>query len=352
MSYTYLIEQKATPNLLVKDVFDGETTILYLLCYHIQTETKYPFIQFLLNKVPQCSIIDEQFILPFMFNTVNNQNDSLDELVLNKVKIELANMNFYTNKITNDMYKGIIFHKGDAYALVNITGIDITGSLFSRDILSWFALPTEIINEKKVCEIKVEQEVVDLFTHLPQLGVLYSQETNNPYMLPDAVYTGSEKQTAAFNSIFGSSKSSAYASCGEYYYFYLSINEAVKEAGWLKHGGTTGVSEDDKRHPYSGRLLVDNDYGRYISGGINRYALFIEGNMYLEFNEEFSLTDDEIAAKYPEPCIIIGYSSDHKIKPTVLVKEYNSFFPLSYHLLNKSALGDSYKKEQQKIYIS
>jgi len=160
MSYTYLIEQKATPNLLVKDVFDGETTILYLLCYHIQTETKYPFIQFLLNKVPQCSIIDEQFILPFMFNTVNNQNDSLDELVLNKVKIELANMNFYTNKITNDMYKGIIFHKGDAYALVNITGIDITGSLFSRDILSWFALPTEIINEKKVCEIKVEQEVV------------------------------------------------------------------------------------------------------------------------------------------------------------------------------------------------
>jgi hypothetical protein len=99
-------------------------------------------------------------------------------------------------------------------------------------------------------------------------------------------------------------------------------------------------------------LLVDNVYGRYISGGINRYALFIEGNMYLEPNEEFSLTDQDISAKYPEPCLIIGYLGEHKIKPTVLVKEYSSFFPLSYHLLDKSALGDSYKKEEQKIYIS
>ena len=352
MSYTYLIEQKATPNLLVKDVFDDDTIILYLLCYHIQTETKYPFIQILLNKVPQCSLIDEQFILPFMFNISESNTEPLDKLVLNKVKFEIGNMYGDTNSITNDMYKGIIFHKGAAYALVNVTGIDITGSLFSRDILSWFALPTEIINDKKVCEIKVEQNVVDLFSQLPQLGLLYSSETNKPYILPDAVYTGSEKQTAAFDSIFGRSKSREYASCGEYYYFYLRMNEAIKEAGWLKSGGTTGVSEDEKRHPFSGRLLVDNDYGRYISGGINRYAVFIEGNMYLESNEEFSLADEEIAAKYPEPCLIIGYLGEHKIKPTLLVKEYNSFFPLSYHLLDKSALGDSYKQEQEKIYIS
>jgi len=352
MNYTYLVEQKVNPNLLVKDVFDGDTIMLYLLCYHIQTETKYPFIQFLLNKVPQCSLIDEQFILPFMFNISEGKDVPLDKLVLNKVKFELGNMNCDTEKITSDMYKGIIFHKGNAYALVNLTGVDIIGALFSRDMLSWFVLPTEIINEKKVCEIKVEQEVVDLFTQLPQLGILYSQETNTPYVLPDAVYTGCEKQMSVFNSIFGSSKSREYTSCGEYYYFYLSMNEAVKDGGWLKSGGTISVSDDDKRHPFSGRLLVDNDYGRYISGGINRYAVFIEGNLYLEPTQEFSLTDEEIAAKYPEPCILIGYLGDHKIKPTLLVKEYNSFFPLSYHLLNKSALGDSYKKDQQKIYIT
>jgi hypothetical protein len=219
-------------------------------------------------------------------------------------------------------------------------------------MLSWFALPSEIINDQKVCEIMVEQEVVELFTQLPQLGLLYSTETNKPYILPDAVYTGCEKQKVIFNSIFGSSKSREYASCGEYYYFYLSMNEAVKEAGWLKNGGTTGVSENDKLHPFSGRLLVDNDYGRYINGGINRYALFIEGNLYLEPKDEFALTDEEIVEKYPEPCIIIGYLDVHKIKPTVLVKEYVSFFPLSYHLLDKSSLGDSYNPVQNKIYIS
>jgi hypothetical protein len=352
MNYKYLVEEKATPNLLVKDVFDVDTTILYLICYHIQTETKYPFLQILLNKVPQCSLIAEQFILPFMFNISEDRNDSLDELVLNKVRFELGNMNCDTNKLTNDMYKGIIFHEGTAFALVNVSGIDINGTLFSRDMLSWFALPSEIINDQKVCEIMVEQEVVELFTQLPQLGLLYSTETNKPYILPDAVYTGCEKQKVIFNSIFGSSKSREYASCGEYYYFYLSMNEAVKEAGWLKNGGTTGVSENDKLHPFSGRLLVDNDYGRYINGGINRYALFIEGNLYLEPKDEFALTDEEIDEKYPEPCIIIGYLDVHKIKPTVLVKEYVSFFPLSYHLLDKSSLGDSYNLVQNKIYIS
>jgi hypothetical protein len=226
------------------------------------------------------------------------------------------------------------------------------GVQFGRDALSWFVLPSEIINDKKVCEIKVGAFAVDLFTHLPQLATLYHPETNKPYILPDVVYTGAEKQKAIFNSIYSVSKSIEYESCGEYYYFYLNMNEAIKEGGWVKQGGTTNIGEADCRHSASGRLLVDNDYGRYISGAINRYALFIEGNLYLESGQEFSLTDDEISAKYSEPCILIGYLGEHKIKPTVLVKEYDSFFPLSYHLLNKVALGDSYKHEKQKVYIN
>ena len=37
--------------------------------------------------------------------------------------------------------------------------------------------------------------------------------------------------------------------------------------------------------------------------------------------------------------------------PDILVKEYESAFPISYHMLNKSTLGDKYEIENQDKYM-
>ena len=302
MEYTYFLEDIGNKHL---DHNDLNTNILYILCYHIETQCKYPFLQFMMEKIPFCNnLIKEQLILPHI-NINNKQN--IETLALEKVKQCLHNI---TNNITNDMYKGIIYCDNNGYICVNISEIDISGLFLSRNSNYWFVLPSEIINTKEVCGIDIDSKVVSLFIQNPELGILTNPKTKNIYILPDTVYTVDEFKTVEFKSIFGNRKTKIYENCSEYYYFYRSSLEAIK----------------DKISPNELKL------------GINRYALFLEGELYMEMEKEFSLTDEQIEKMYPEPCVIICYSNIHEIKPDILVKEYDNFISLSYHILDTAKI--------------
>jgi hypothetical protein len=84
-----------------------------------------------------------------------------------------------------------------------------------------------------------------------------------------------------FNSTFGINKNKIYNRCGDYYYFFRSFSHAVKYGGWEKDLETN-------THSSTGRLVIENEYGRYVTGGINRFALFIEGNFHIEKETELS----------------------------------------------------------------
>ena len=351
MDYTYFLEGLVNKHIYTNEIYDEENkgTILCILCYHVTETSKYPFIQFMMEKIPYCNnLIKEQFIFPFlMFD--NNKNTNIQEIVLNKIKQSLKLIGCNADQVTDEMYKGIIFDEpnmANKFAVVNITGIDIQGLNLSRNTLPWFILPSEIINTTESCNICIDEEVVELFTRIPELGVLINPETKRPYILPDAVYTGGEAKTVDFNSVFGNRKTNEYENCGAYFYFYKSFRDAVRDAGWSKQGGSNLIDRTNKENisSPSGKIIVENDYGRYIRGGINRYALFTEGKNYIEPEREFSLTDVEIESSYPEPTIMICYSSVHDIKPDLLVKNYENFVSLSFHTINKSSLDDRYIK--------
>lgn len=344
MDYKYLLEEKANRNLTFDNlVNDRGMCVLNILCYHIEEQHKYPFLQFMMEKIPYCNnIVKEQLTFPYIF--LRDPESNIEETVLLRVRSGLELLGCDSNRVTEDMYKGIIYIEDycTPYALVNITGIDIYGLNFMRQTTCWFVLPSEIINTKKVCNIDIDSEVTNHFTDIPYLGLLFNSKTNNPYMIPDAVYTGSEMKNAEFQSIFGNTKKKIYDSCGEYYFFYRSFSDAVKDGGWLKVGNSNKIGD---------RIIVDNNSNKYVTGCINRYALFVEGKIYLETGREFGITDDIIESLYPEPCIIICYSGEHEIKPDILVKNYESFVSLSYHKLNKNLLDESFTEEKKKEYM-
>ena len=101
--------------------------------------------------------------------------------------------------------------------------------------------------------------------------------------------------------------------CGEYFYFHRSFTDTIKDIEFRDGINIDGINID----------------------GINRYALFLEGELYIEMENEFSLTDVEIEKMYPESCIIICYSTIHNKTPDVLVKDYNNFISISYHMIDK-----------------
>lgn len=302
MEYIYFLETISNTNI---DYNDIESDIIYILCYHINTSGKYPFLQFVMEKIPFCNnIVKEEFVLPHI---VLNNKESIKELALNKVKKALQNMGYDTNNVTEEMYKGILWINEFTipYILVNISDINLYGMYLCRNSCYWFILPTEIINTKEVCGINISIDVLDLFLRNPDISVLTNVKKGFKYILPDVVYTVGIFKDVEFNAIVGNRRSKCYESCGEYYYFNRSYIDAIKKAN--------DINDKNKRM------------------GLNRYALFVEGELYMETEDNFSLTDEIIEKKYNEPCVIICYMGNEMCKQDMLVKEDDSFVSLSYH---------------------
>jgi hypothetical protein len=53
MDYTYLIENLANKYITFQDIYQNtQANLLYILCYNVNNETKYPFLQFMVEKIP------------------------------------------------------------------------------------------------------------------------------------------------------------------------------------------------------------------------------------------------------------------------------------------------------------
>jgi hypothetical protein len=292
----YLIENRANKIYNFDDINKHESIII--LCYHINSNAKYPFLQFMMEKIPYCNnLVKEQFILPYLDLNGYTNNDDLQFTIMNKIKKSLEQIldKSETEKISYDNYKGVVFNKEHAIILVNITNINVNNIELNRNSLIWFLLPSEIINNRMVCNIDVDIEAVKLFTKLPQLGLLFNTETNKYYILPDVAYTKETLVNSMFKSVFGNIKKKLYK-CREYYYFYRNYNDALDQES------------------------------------VNRYAVFFEGKIFLEDKYEFSLKDRVIDTLYPESTIIICYTNkNHCNLEDLLIKYNDSFVSLSYH---------------------
>jgi hypothetical protein len=367
--YTYLIDRHADKNLGNHDILTHNSNIygnglLTVLCYHVTQSSKYPFLQFMLEKIPFCNdIIKEKLVLPLL--TVSRETDQdFSIAMIEKVKNSLSAIGCDPSKLTMDSYKGLINDKHERiYALVDISIVDIFRISLTRNNPIWFSLPTEIINIRSICNIPIDDNVTELFLNMPELSVLHIPDPKNlnlnlnPYPIPDAVYSGSYFRNVEFQSVFGVSKEKVYQSCDSYYYYFRLFEDAVKEGGWVRTGGHKLIDLDDVSitHNPAGTKLVDNEYGRYIRGGINRYALFPENYMvYTEPTKTLSLTDDDINIKFgAHKCIIIQYEEEDidTILPDILIKEYEMAYPISYHILSKNILGDKYEIDKQDKYM-
>ena len=344
-NYTYLMKHKANKDLLMSDIRAANRNgTINILCYHVTNKSaKFPFIQIMLEKMPFIQgIIMDKFILPFV--TLSSEN--LSTIVMNRVKNGLLELGCDPSQLDDDAFIGLTDNN---LLLVDISSVDIFRISIVRQNQTWFALPTEIMNTQTICNIPIDNNVTNLFLTMPQLGMLHNPDNNTSvYPLPDAVYTGSHFKKVEFSSVFGMPKEQVYSSCSEYFYFYRIFEDAVKEGGWMKNYLQNDTNDTTNK-------LVDNEYGRYIKGGINRYALF-PGNYFIhvENTNRFTLTDDDINSTLAtKDSIVIQYTDEDfdTILPDLLVKEFESFLPISYHILNKSILGDKYEIDNQDKYM-
>lgn len=101
----------------------------------------------------------------------------------------------------------------------------------------------------------------------------------------------------------------------------------------------------ESREINKSRIVIDNEYGRYKEGGINRYAIFVD-QMELWSEENILIIEEKEKEKIDS---LIISQRDNSEKPNVLVKRYDNFCCISFHCLNKSVLGEKY--EDSKNYM-
>jgi len=266
----YVVETKANQIAAVR------APIVFILCYQICGDCEYPFLQFMMQRIPPQSGFQEQLTLPWVeFELTEDENTGITQdvvrtQVLHRVKAALDVLQCDSKMVRRSMYKGIVEARGQTYAMVNLGPIRVYPLFLQRHSEFWVVLSSEIMNPGSVCNIAMDSEVVHLFHSIPELGTLLD-ETHHYFPVPDAVYYGSVSEAEAkISAVLGCDRQNLHS--GPCYSFYRAFGDAVHKEGIL--------------YP-----------------AINRYALFSEGLPLYGCNAEAT-------------------------------EDYNLFMPLSYHLLD------------------
>ena len=220
----------------------------------------------------------------------------------------------------------------------------------------------EILFSRKIMYFKVETGVYDLFIKERRLQYLLDKN-NLYYQIPLVMYNGVPSHKLDFYLEAGLLKASILASQGPYYYF-ANYLRAAKFGSWNVTGGY-------KEQEIGGELITDNEFGRYIKGGVIRFVVY-PGKSKVVMNRDWDpeneqrksdLTDSKERNKIYDTkgkwvkeydSVIVGpIKVDNKILhngTSLTVKSYYQYKSLSYHYLDKKTIPDQYTPDIDKNY--
>jgi hypothetical protein len=124
---------------------------------------------------------------------------------------------------------GFIVHRGATYVFYEYTG-DVELTVLPAKHKLWWALVTEICNERTVVTFPVQEAVYTVFYANPMLCFLWKND-DTPYPAPIALYYGDDRRAAAYAALFGVQQADPSALYGPFFYF-STFQRSVRYAGW------------------------------------------------------------------------------------------------------------------------
>ena len=364
MYYNYAIK-----NFLIKDYNLFHDTNKYskiILCvYTINRSGKYPFVQYLLSN-DGC----DNLRLPVLsiFSALNK------DVLISYSKVFLSGI--LQIEVFEEFNKCVEFDgyyefEKNLYLFFNVTEYNLNiDNIYLSPIT--FVLIDEIINHRSMCNIPITKETIDFFIKNSFIDYLYD-ENNEAYEIPIVGFTGkSTPQKLNFVYIFGESAKNKSEILGPYYYF-TNFKNAIRQGSW---------SNNYKPEYSYNKLTTDNEFGRYIKGGIVRFALFTGNTKYIENMPNDSIDESDIKKqKMNDKSLDQNYEiqtlriSDYngvwaktydsaylgnielddgsylEEIPMIVLKEYKQQIPLSYHYIDKKKLDNKYNPDNHSYGI-
>ncbi len=321
-----------------------------LMCiFTITTDGYFPFIQYLLYKYK------DAFYWPFI--NITGEVGMKPEAELKHLGIsELAT------------YQGYLENEEEVYMFYKLQDNTADLQFLTLKDEFWFGLISEICQSRSIVDIAIDDSVYKLFDAYQDLTLLFDKK-GEAYESPMGLYKGVSGNRLEWIAKFGVVKGSIFATFGPYYYF-MDFQTAGRFGSWTV-SFKPGALDD----------LTDNKYGRFTKGGVVRFAIFL-GKLNVLLNRfDDDITKNQVRKdrmdnfkKYnivpiPKKAYSISdnlgewtknydsiYSGDIEfdvdtyyrylyIGASYAVKNYYQQYPLSYHHLDKSNLGEMYRPD-------
>lgn len=337
---------------------------IILVPYKINLNCNKPFNTFLLTK---------NFSNHLNFPYINMSHVDSNELFMSTIyyylySLFLADKNIDTEKYNMESFislvecKGLYFDNDNVYVFVDLTKIEIIIDELNKQSIVWLVLLDEIVNKMQVCNINIHNDVINFF--LTNNDFIYLRDSEQEIIeIPTVAYIGTHEKMLRFRYIFGNIASDSNALLSTGYYFTNFLN-SIRSGGWSHN------YEDEFK--YGEKITSEN--GKYIKGGIVRYALFLGNNLVKQNLPNDDIDESEIKREkienkddadniYEKMTLRI---SDHdglwkqhydsiylgkleldngmylKNTPIYVIKDYSNHTALSYHYIDKSTLGNKF----------
>ena len=231
-------------------------------------------------------------------------------------------------------FKGLYFNEGKLLALLDLSNLEIGVSLLNKKSKCWFALIDEIVNKQNICNISIDLNVTEFFLNNNEF-IFFRDENKEHIEIPTSVYTGTYEKQLYFLYTFGNSSSNNNSIFGSGYYF-TNFENAIRQGGW-----SANYQEENKY----GEKLTDSNSGKYIKGGIIRYALFLGDNLIKDSTSHVEYDDkwkDDFDSVYLAKLKLDSSETINITSHLYVVKDYYNHIPLSYHYIDKRLLNDRF----------
>jgi hypothetical protein len=273
INYTYILEKRVCNFININNV---ENVIC--LCYHICKDSKYPYIQFILEK----DNIKHELNLPSFFGSMASKGL---ELKINKNNIEYLGIIENTFIISNQ-----------AILLVNILNTQV---IHEENNNLFITIPTEIVNYKHVSNIPINESVVDLFTkNFHNLCVLYDNNQKNIYPLPEILYSPNEYNLCKLEYLLNRFKINI-NNQGSFLCFY-------REYSNIKNNS-----------------CFNNNNKQY---GINRYVAFIENYICIQ-EKDTNINISKLLLVY-NTILIQNNKTLKETEYDTIIRDYDNIYPI------------------------
>jgi hypothetical protein len=311
--------------------------------YEVNNTGKLPFLKYLLIK----NMFDELVFPKFDLDYYNKLDNLIDYIKICFHEMFLLNdFDGFSEKI---VINGFYEFNCELFIFIDLTHCELNIDDRYSSNYTWFALIDEILNCKKICNLKIDNNVSKFF-HNNYDFCLLLDSNNEAYESPIVAFVGKQENKLNFTYIFGESPKDNNAILGPYYYFTDYDNAINDSFNCSKH-------------------LINNNCG------VVRFALFTGTTKYIEnylldkcdsseikqerLNDELLNKNKEQLTirisdhdgnwvEHADSCYLGKITLDNGLlldnTPLIVLKEYKQQVPLSYHYLDKSSL--LYKTEK------